>query len=162
MGHAAEMGADRPEGDDIGAPNRAGVSPLERSPLEEIDEFARDSSEPGRFLGGSSRPSMGVAALVIGLLSGWMFWIVHNFLDRDAWLGLLAGLVLDEWVLASGLFALVLMIWAIFAPAWLSRVLVAAYHKLGLMIALVGLLFVAASLILLLVVPALLQLGILQ
>jgi hypothetical protein len=105
---------------------------------------------------------MGVVALVLGLLSVWMLWIVHNFLDRGGWFGLLVGLVLDEFILASGLFALVLLTWAIFAPAWLSRAFTAAYHKLTGTIALVGLLFGAAILILLLVIPVLLQLGILQ
>jgi hypothetical protein len=136
---------------------------LEQVPLEEADEILQDHPEPGTFLlGEASRSSIGVAALVLGLLSAWMLWIVHKFLDGGGWLDLIVGLVLDEWTLAVGLFALVLLIWAIFTPAWLSRALTAAYKKLTWAMALVGLLFGAATLILLLVVPVLVQLGMLQ
>ncbi len=98
---------------------------------------------------------MGVAALVLGLLCGWMLWIVHNSLDGGRWFDLIVGLVLGELILAVGLFALVLLTWAIFAPTWLSRALTTAHHKLAGAI-------VATLLILIFVIPILELLGILR
>lgn len=103
---------------------------------------------------------MGVAGILIGLLAAWMTWIINKFLDGNTWGDLIVRLILDEFTYAAALFGLMLLVWALFTPAWLSRALRAARHKLQRTIALVAILFGAATLILLFVVPLLVWLGI--
>lgn len=105
---------------------------------------------------------MGIVALVLGVMAAWMSWIVHKFLDGGGWYDLIVGLILDELILAVGLFAFVLLIRAIFAPAWLDRILVAAGHKLVWAILLVGTLFGLAAFILLFIGPILLHFGVVR
>jgi hypothetical protein len=65
---------------------------------------------------------MGCVAVLFGLLAYWMWWIVATCLDEDGWFDFLVGMVIHEVILAVGLLALVLLIWAIFASARLGRV----------------------------------------
>ncbi len=108
------------------------------------------------------RAEMGVVGIFIGLLAAWMMWIINKFLDGNTWGDLIVRLILDELALAAALFGLMLLVWALFAPAWLSRALRAARHKLQRPIALVAILFGAATLILLFAVPGLAWLGIVE
>lgn len=105
------------------------------------------------FLGGASRPSMAVGAIAIGVLSAWMFWIVHTFLDGRGWFDLIVGHILEEVIFTADAFAVLLLIWALFAPNWLTRILNAAYHKLAHTIAWLGLLFAASVFLLTVVLP---------
>ncbi len=90
-----------------------------------------------------------------------MFYIIRMTLDGDGWFDLIVGVVLREFTIAVGLLASLLLLWAIFAPDWLSRVYMAAYRKLVLALALVGLLF-GAAILFLVVGPVLVFLGILR
>jgi hypothetical protein len=136
---------------------------LNRGPLNDDEgQVPPGVPEPGNPFGGTGRPTMAVAAIGLGALSAWMFWIVNTFLDGGGWFDLIVGLVLDDLILAVGLFAVVLLIWAIFTPAWLSRLLASSQKKLHRAIALIGILFGVSLMILLLVFPVLVQLGIMR
>jgi hypothetical protein len=123
---------------------------------------ASDPEPPDLPPTGEGRAAMGVAGVFIGLLAAWMMWIVNKFLDGNTWGDLIVRLILDELTLTAALFGLMLLVWALFAPAWLSRALQASRHKLQRTIALVVILFGAATLILLFVVPVLVWLGIVE
>jgi hypothetical protein len=129
---------------------------------EEPDDSVQDDPNCALILDRSRRIALGVVALPLGLLGGWMFWIVHTFLNGGGWLDLIVGVVLDEFILAVVLFALVLLRGAVFAPHWLSRAFTAAYQNLTWAIALVGILFGAAALIVFVVGPMLVRLGIVE
>jgi hypothetical protein len=120
---------------------------------------AAAASIAGPFADGASRPVLGVTALALGLFAVWMAWIVHRFLDGRGWFDLIVGLILDELILTIGLFALLLLVWAMFAPAWLTRLLSTAYQKVSWVVAFVAFLF-GAGLLLVILGSALLLLGI--
>jgi uncharacterized membrane protein len=129
---------------------------MEEAGHEEPDEDIVDHPEPETFqFGNASRPSMGVAAVALIMLSVWMLWIDHKYAKGGGPFELIVAVVIGELTLSIGLFASVLLIWAMFAPAWLSRVLQAAHDKLAWAI-------VATGVILTLVIPALALLRILQ
>jgi hypothetical protein len=130
---------------------------------EETDESLRNRPVfVGRPLDASGRFALAVIALPFGLLSAWMLWVVHRFLDRKGWFDLIVAVVLDEFILAVGLFALTLLIGAIFAPSWLARAFTAVSRKLVRMTTLVVLLFGAAFVIVMFVLPVLVRLGVLR
>jgi hypothetical protein len=139
-----------------------GLSLLEQDPLDEPAEVLRDEYEPETlFVEGSSRPAIGMFAVVLGLLAVWMFYIIRISLDGDGWFDLIVGFVLRELIIALGLFATLLLLWAIFAPGWISRVYAAACRKLVLALAFVGLLF-GSAILFLVMGPVLVFLGILR
>jgi hypothetical protein len=131
---------------------------MEEERLEKTDQVLQDLFR----LDWVHRLRLGVVALSLAFMPAWWFWFVHKWWVRRGWLDLIVGVIFDEFFVAVGLFALVLLIWAIFTPAWLAHLLTAAYRKLLWAIVLVGLLFCSATLILFLVVPVLLWLGIVQ
>ena len=135
---------------------------MEKDLLDEADEVPRDEYEPETLLvERPSRLATGVFAVVLGLLAVWMFYIIRMTLDGDGWFDLIVGLVLRELTIAVGLLASLLLLWAISAPDWVSRVYTAAYRKLVWALALVGLLF-GAAILFLVVGPVLVFLGILR
>jgi hypothetical protein len=71
-------------------------------------------------------------ALILGAIASWLYWVVHRF-DRGpagaGWIRILS-LIVDEFIYAVFLFAAVLLLKAVFAPAWLDRCLHFAYHHL--------------------------------
>jgi hypothetical protein len=131
--------------------------------FEEPD--ARPRTRPvhaGRPLDASGRFALAAIALPLGLLSAWMLWVVHRFLDGKGWFDLIVAVVLDEFILAVGLFALTLLIGAIFAPTWLSRAFTAVSRKLVWATTVIAILFGLAFLIVMFVLPVLARLGILR
>jgi len=70
----------------------------------------------------TKRCTIGCLAVLFGLLAFWIAWIVATFLHGGGWFELVVGLVLDEVILAVGLLAAALLIWALFVPARMSRV----------------------------------------
>lgn len=102
---------------------------------------------------------MAVGALAIGALSAWMLWMVNKLLDGNTLYDWVVGLVLDEVILAAGFFAVLLFVWALFTPAWLTRLINAAYHKLTRSLAWLGILFAASVLFMILVLPLVLKLA---
>lgn len=75
---------------------------------------------------------LGVFALILGAIASWLYWVVHRF-DRGpagvGWFRILS-LIVDEFIYAVFLFAAVLLLKAVFAPAWLDQFLQFAYHHL--------------------------------
>ncbi|MCR4415584.1 MAG: hypothetical protein NUV77_24495 [Thermoguttaceae bacterium] len=90
------------------------------------------------------------------MIAAWLFWLVHRSLDGQAWFDGIVRTVLDEFILSVALFAVALLIWATWKPAWLTRVLSAAHKKLVWAVALMGLFF-GAALVLSAVAAALLE-----
>jgi hypothetical protein len=89
----------------------------------------------------ASRFVMAVFAVPFGLIAAWMAWILTEYLHGDGWVEVIARCVLGEFILAVGLFALVLLAVAL-APPRLSDSLQAAgrkvVHRITLMTALFG------------------------
>ena len=75
-----------------------------------------------------------------------MLRIVNQFVDGNGWYDLIVRFVLDDLILAVGLFAIALLIWAVFAPPGLPRMLASAQHKLTWGVAVFWLLIGAAVL----------------
>jgi hypothetical protein len=130
--------------------------------LEKPDESSQDHPVLGRPPDVSSRVALALVALPFGLLAAWMFWIVHKFLVGPGWIDRIVGAVLDEFILAVGLFTVTLLIGAMFAPAWLSRAISTAYWKLVSSITVVSVLFGTVLLIVIIVLPILVGLGLLK
>ena len=82
--------------------------------------------------------------------------MVHKFANEDNWFDFIVRLVLDEMVVAMGLFAVVLLIRAVFAPAWLTALVNwAAAHAAQVVLGVFAVLF--GSLILFIFVFAILS-----
>jgi hypothetical protein len=96
---------------------------------------------------GTSRPTLAVGALALGVMGVWMFWIERNALDGNGWFDWIVGLILDELILALVVFACLLLVWALFRPARLGRLLTGAQHELTRRIQLLGIVFGAAVVI---------------
>jgi hypothetical protein len=129
---------------------------------DETDDSVRNHPVLGTPLDASRRIALAVVALPFGLLSAWMVWIVHRFLDGKGWFDVIVGAVLNEFILAVGLFALILLVGAVFAPTWLARAFAAVTRKLVRVTTLVILLLVGVFLIVMFVQPVLVRLGVLQ
>jgi hypothetical protein len=129
--------------------------------LEDQDDSPQDRVVFGKRLDATGRVVLAVVALPFGLLSGWMFWIVHNFANGRDWFDLIVRVILDEFILAIGLFALTLLLGAVFAPGWLARVFDAVAAKLVFATMMIVILFVAVFCIVMFVAPVLMWLGIL-
>ncbi|MDP5022752.1 MAG: branched-chain amino acid ABC transporter permease, partial [Burkholderiaceae bacterium] len=52
--------------------------------------------------------AMGCVSIVFGVPAVWLYWMVRTFLDGDTWYDFIVRSILDELILALGLFALVL------------------------------------------------------
>ncbi len=139
---------------------------MEQNGHQEHDERRQDHFEPGATFDGvpldAGRIALAVIAFPFALLCAWMLWIVHKYLDGKGWFDLIVGIVLNEFILAVGLFALILLIEAIFAPTWLSRAFEAVCQKVIWATGALVLLFGVAFLLVLFVLPILIRLGILR
>ncbi|MBV9125250.1 MAG: hypothetical protein JO112_17985 [Planctomycetes bacterium] len=113
-------------------------------PLEKPVAIFQDPSEQAALSHWTSRLALGGVGLLFGVLAAWLFWMVQHYLTGHGWFDLIVSLVLYELSGAAGLLALVLLIRAVFAPAWLSRILAGAIQKLGCAIALFCLAFIGA------------------
>ena len=136
---------------------------MNQSPIEKSGEISTNSSAPDAIPNdGTSRFAVGCLSIVFGLFAGWMLWIVHNFLDRRGWFDWIVGQILDEIILAVAVFAIVLLIWAVFAPPWIPRLLAAAYRNLTKAIMLVVVLLFGSAALFVVVGSALSALGIIK
>ena len=99
------------------------------------------ADEPGSRLG------LGCISIPIGVIAAWMFWIVHTFLDGHGVFDLVVGLLLDELIGAIALFAIASLVWAIFAPKWLGRLLGVVFAHLAHAIAWFWIVIVSALVI---------------
>lgn len=102
-------------------------------PHAEVAPASHDLPGEGEFLGGAGRVTAGLVAIVMGSLAGLILRLVHKFLDDVGWFTLAVRLIFDELALTALLFSITLLIWALFAPAWLYRPLGIAYRKLNLL-----------------------------
>jgi hypothetical protein len=89
-------------------------------------EYRLDSKDPG------TRTSLGCASVFLGAIAAWMIWFVHKFLDGAGWVEFLIRTLLDELAFSIGLFAIVILIWALFTPEWIRRSLTAATERIML------------------------------
>lgn len=64
---------------------------------------------------------MGCVSIVFGVPAVWLYWMVRTFLDGDTWYDFIVRSILDELILALGLFALVLIFAGFFPYPWLTR-----------------------------------------
>jgi hypothetical protein len=124
----------------------------------ETDPRAPSNESPDQ----DDRVGMGVVGIIFGLIAAWMAWFLNKFLNGNGWFEWIVGWVLYDLALAIGLFSLVQLIGAIFAPRWLTRAFELASHKLIWAIGGFWLLMGAATIGLLIVVPILLWLGVVQ
>ncbi len=106
--------------------------------------FAYDPADLG------SRLSMGVFATILGVMAAWMGWIVWTFLDGGGWFDFAVGLILDEVIFALAVYALANLIWAVFAPRWLTGVLDGAGGHLVRAIQVFGIVFASSVVIVIL------------
>ncbi len=79
----------------------------------------------------TDRLTLGLAAIILGAVAAWMFWLVNRFLGGGGWYDWIVGLFLDELILALALFSVVNLVWALFRPAWMGHLLVRVYKNLG-------------------------------
>jgi hypothetical protein len=93
------------------------------------------------------RAGLGCISVPIGIIAAWMFWIVNTCLDGHGVFDLVVGLLLDELIGAIALFAMANLVWAIFAPRWLERLLGSVYAHLAHAIAWFWIIVVSAVLI---------------
>ncbi|MGC1274090.1 MAG: hypothetical protein WBC44_10315 [Planctomycetaceae bacterium] len=101
-------------------------------PAEDWDTPAAGDRSPIPLPGDPiSRCGVACLSIALGVLSFWILWIVHTFLQWQGWGARLVGLFLHELVLSVVAFATLLLIWAACMPNWVPRVLEAAYRKLS-------------------------------
>lgn len=130
--------------------------------LKETGETSGDRSEPVFLIHGTrSRPAIGAIAIAILLVDKLIISIYFDFMQGNGWYELIVGAVVLELIVAVGLYGWVLLIWAVFAPAWLSRLFTAAYRKLTWALAFVCLLF-GAAILFVMVAPILIFLGMIR
>lgn len=140
---------------------------MEQTGQQGMDADPQDQAGPivtfdGAAFDWAGRIGIGVVSIPFGILSAWMFWMVHKFLNGHGWFDLIVGTVLDTFVLMVGLFSLTLLVGAIFGPRWLPEAFEAILNNMVLAIAGVGLLIGSAFLIVVFVVPVLIQMGYLR
>lgn len=95
-------------------------------------------ARPPETLG--DRIGLALFALILGLLGTWIYWAAHRFEQGPPGGLRWVYLIVDEFVYAIWLFAVLLLVRAIFAPAWLDRLLRFAYKHLRDVILLIGVL----------------------
>ena len=110
----------------------------------------------------SDRLGFTATATLLIILASWMFWIVQTFLKGRAWGDFAARMILTDFIFAIFVFALVLLIYALFAPQWLVRILNRCAKHLSVLIASLSIMFAVTTVVVLLVLPILLHFGVLE
>lgn len=66
--------------------------------------------------------AMGCLAIIFGIPAVWLYWMARTFVDGDTWYDFIVRSILDELILALGLFAIVMVVAGFFPYPRLTRI----------------------------------------
>jgi len=66
--------------------------------------------------------AMGCVAIIFAVPAVWFYWMARTFVDGDTWYDFIVRSIMDELILALGLFAGVVVFSGFFPYPWLTRI----------------------------------------
>jgi hypothetical protein len=101
-----------------------------------------------------------VVGALLGVIAGWLWFFLDKFTNTRTWGDLLVRLVLKDFAVIVGLFAIGLLIHGLFLPEWLNKILAKSQEKTIFAVAALWTLFLLATFLVMVVLPILSYFGI--